>query len=94
MLLCPVTDIKTTTLDASSAVVAASPDVLGRLRRGRHGIAISAIDSDIYLGDKDVSSGGGMLIPSGTTSETLPVSMMSVDTLYVVGGSCVLTEFF
>lgn len=93
MLLNSVNDIKTTTLSASSATLAASTEVQTKLRCGRHGIAISATGSDIYLGDKDVAAGSGMLIPAGTTF-VLPVTNHCQENLYVVGGECVLTEFF
>lgn len=93
MLLQPISDVKVTQLDASSAVLAASDAVRSRLRRGRHGIGISATSSDIYLGDEDVSSGNGMLIPASTTV-TLPVNTNVIDAIYVVGGTCTLTEFF
>lgn len=93
MFLFPVSEIKTTQLDATSAVLAASPEVIARQRTGRHGIAISAGDSAVYLGGKDVNAGNGMLIPAGTTA-SMPVTNTSADNLYVIGGSCVLTEFF
>lgn len=93
MLLYPVSEIKTTVLSASEATKAASPEVIARQRMGRHGIAISAGESAVYLGGKDVTASTGMVIPAGTTT-VLPVSNTSEDSLYVIGGSCVLTEFF
>lgn len=93
MLLYPVSEIKTTTLAATKATKAASPEVIARQRSGRHGIAITAGESDVYLGDKDVTAATGMAIPAGTTV-ILPVSNTSEDSLFVIGGSCVLTEFF
>lgn len=93
MLLYPVSEIKTTALSASKATKAASPEVIARQRMGRHGIAISAGESAIYLGKEDVTAETGMVIPAGTTL-VLPVSNTSEDSLYVIGGDCVLTEFF
>lgn len=93
MLLYPVSEIKTTTLSASKATKAASPEVIARQRMGRHGIAISAGESAVYLGNADVTAETGLAIPAGTTL-VLPVSNTSEDALYVIGGDCVLTEFF
>jgi hypothetical protein len=93
MFLNSVSDIKTTKLSASSAVPAASQEVLTKLRVGRHAIAISATDSDVYLGGEDVTSSTGMLIKTGTTF-VMPVTNHSKENIYVVGGDCVLTEFF
>ena len=87
MLLYPVDDIKTTKLSATKAVVAASPEVAALQRTGRHGIAITAGESTVYIGGK------GMAVPAGTTT-ILPVTTTNVDNLYVIGGDCVLTEFF
>lgn len=93
MLLYPVDDIKTTKLSATKAKVAASPEVVAKQRTGRHGIAITAGESTVYIGGKDVTSATGMAVPAGTTT-ILPVTTVNVDNLYVIGGDCVLTEFF
>lgn len=93
MLLCPVKEIKTTKLSASSATPAASTEVFTNMRGGRIGIAISAGEADIYLGEKGVKVGEGLLIKAGTTY-TLPVIPSARQNFYVVGGDCVLTEFF
>lgn len=93
MLLYSVKEIKTTKLSASSAKPAASTEVFTNMRGGRIGIAISAGEADIYLGDKNVKAGEGLLIKSGTTY-TLPVLPTARQNFYVVGGDCVLTEFF
>lgn len=93
MLLYPVSEIKTTKLSAAAATVAASPEVVSRQRSGRHGIAITAGESTVYLGGKDVTADTGMAITAGTTV-ILPVSNTSEESLYVIGGDCVLTEFF
>lgn len=93
MLLYPVDDIKTTKLSATKAVVAASPEVVAKQRTGRHGIAITAGESTVYIGGKGVTSATGMAVPAGTTT-ILPVTTVNVDNLYVIGGDCVLTEFF
>lgn len=93
MLLYPVDDIKTTKLSATKAQVAASPEVVAKQRTGRHGIAITAGESTVYIGGKGVTSATGMAVPAGTTT-ILPVTTVNVDNLYVIGGDCVLTEFF
>lgn len=93
MLLYPVDDIKTTKLSATKAKVAASPEVVAKQRTGRHGIAITAGESTVYIGGKGVTSATGMAVPAGTTT-ILPVTTVNIDNLYVIGGDCVLTEFF
>lgn len=93
MLLYPVGKVETTVLNATKATLAASNGVATKLKTGRHGIAISAGESDIYLGDKNVVANEGMVIKAGTTT-ILPVLTTSIDEIYVVGGTCVLTEFF
>lgn len=93
MLLCPVKEIMTTKLSASSATPAASTEVFTYMRGGRIGLAITAGEADIYLGDKSVKAGEGLLIKAGTTY-TLPVAPSARQNFYVVGGECVLTEFF
>lgn len=93
MLLCPVKEIMTTKLSASSATPAASTDVFTNIRGGRIGLAITAGETDIYLGDKSVKAGKGLLIKAGTTY-TLPVLPTARQNFYVIGGDCVLTEFF
>lgn len=93
MLLCPVKEIMTTKLSASGATPAASTEVFTNMRGGRVGLAITAGETDIYLGDKSVKVGGGLLIKAGTTY-TLPVIPSARQNFYVIGGDCVLTEFF
>lgn len=93
MLLCPVKEIMTTKLSASGATPAASTEVFTNMRGGRIGLAITAGETDVYLGDKSVKVGGGLLIKAGTTY-TLPVVPSARQNFYVIGGDCVLTEFF
>lgn len=93
MLLCPVKEIMTTKLSAGSATPAASTEVFTNMRGGRIGLAITAGETDIYLGDKSVKAGEGLLIKAGTTY-TLPVLPTARQNFYVIGGDCVLTEFF
>lgn len=93
MLLCPVKEIMTTKLSASSATPAASTEVFTNMRGGRIGLAITAGETDVYLGDKRVKAGKGLLIKAGTTY-TLPVLPTARQNFYVIGGDCVLTEFF
>lgn len=93
MLLCPVKEIMTTKLSASSATPAASTEVFTNMRGGRIGLAITAGETDVYLGDKSVKAGKGLLIKAGTTY-TLPVIPSARQNFYVIGGDCVLTEFF
>ena len=93
MLLCPVKEIMTTKLSASSATPAASTEVFTNMRGGRIGLAITAGETDVYLGDKSVKAGKGLLIKAGKTY-TLPVLPTARQNFYVIGGDCVLTEFF
>lgn len=93
MLLCPVKEIMTTKLSASGATPAASTEVFTNMRGGRIGLAITAGETDVYLGDKSVKAGKGLLIKAGTTY-TLPVLPTARQNFYVIGGDCVLTEFF
>lgn len=93
MLLCPVKEIMTTKLSASSVTPAASTEVFTNMRGGRIGLAITAGETDVYLGDKSVKAGKGLLIKAGTTY-TLPVLPTARQNFYVIGGDCVLTEFF
>lgn len=93
MLLCPVKEIMTTKLSASSATPAASTEVFTNMRGGRIGLAITAGETDVYLGDKNVKAGEGLMIKAGTTY-TLPVLPTARQNFYVIGGDCVLTEFF
>lgn len=93
MLLCPIKEIMTTKLSASSATPAASTEVFTNMRGGRIGLAITAGETDVYLGDKNVKAGEGLLIKAGTTY-TLPVLPTARQNFYVIGGDCVLTEFF
>lgn len=93
MLLCPAKEIMTTKLSASGATPAASTEVFTNIRGGRIGLAITAGETDIYLGDKSVKAGEGLLIKAGTTY-TLPVLPTARQNFYVIGGDCVLTEFF
>lgn len=93
MLLYPVGKVEATVLNATNATLAASNGVATKLKTGRHGIAITAGENDIYLGDKNVAVGKGMAIKAGTTT-ILPVLTTCIDEIYVIGGSCVLTEFF
>lgn len=91
--LYPVRDTISSVLDATSAVPAASAEVLNKSRRGRNAIGISATESDVYIGGKDVTAETGMPIKAGT-SIVIPVGSDVADPVYVVGGSCVITEFF
>ena len=93
MLLCPVKEIMTTKLSASSATPAASTEVFTNMRGSRIGLAITAGETDVYLADKSVKAGKGLLIKAGTTY-TLPVLPTARQNFYVIGGDCVLTEFF
>lgn len=93
MLLCPVKEIMTTKLSASGATPATSTEVFTNMRGGRIGLAITAGETDVYLGDKSVKAGKGLLIKAGTTY-TLPVLPTARQNFYVIGGDCVLTEFF
>lgn len=89
----PVTWTKSIVLDATSAVVAASPEVLSKQRSGRHTISITASGATVYIGGSDVTTANGTPIKDGTTL-TIPVSSDRVDQVYVVGGKVRLTEWF
>lgn len=80
-------------IDASSAVPAASPDVLCKKRRGRFAVGISPVDADVYIGGEDVTTATGMPIKVGD-SIVIPVVSDKVEAVYVVGGQCIITEFF
>lgn len=89
----PVRDTISNVLDATSAVPAASVEVLNKSRRGRHAIGISATESEVYIGGQDVTAATGMPVKAGT-SIVIPVGSDVVAPVYVVGGSCIITEFF
>lgn len=89
----PVTYAKTTTLNAATATVAASQEVLEKTYSGRHTITITANGGTVYVGDKNVSKSNGMPIADGE-SFTIPVASDRSDNVYVVGGSVILTEWF
>lgn len=89
----PVTHAKNTVLNATTAVVAASPEVLAKQYSGRHTVTITAKGSTVYVGGKDVTKDNGMPIASGE-SFTIPVASDRCDNIYVVGGSVILTEWF
>ena len=80
-------------IDASSAVPAASPDVVSQKRRGRFAVGISPVGDAVYIGGADVTSSTGMPIKAGDNI-VIPVVSDKVDAVYVVGGQCVITEFF
>lgn len=89
----PVSYVKITALNATSATVAASQEVLEKSCSGRHTITITATGADVYIGDKNVSASNGMPIANGE-SFTIPVTTDRFDQVYVVGGSVILTEWF
>lgn len=92
-IIFPVNNIKTTKLTATKATPAASPEVLSRLRTGRHTVSITALDADIYVGGTDVTSATGVPVKAGT-SLAIPVDSNSTTPVYVIGGSCVIAEYF
>lgn len=89
----PVSRVKTSVLDATSAVAAASDSVLARQENGRHTVSITAKGGTVYIGGADVSAENGMPVEDGATV-TIPVESTTTDNLYVVGGSVILTEYF
>ncbi|MCD7811962.1 MAG: hypothetical protein LUG91_08990 [Ruminococcus sp.] len=91
--LIPVRATASSVLDASSAVPAASVEVLSHMRRGRTAIGISAVSKDVYIGGEDVTASTGMPVKAGE-SIVIPVGSDAVAPFYVVGGSCIITEFF
>ena len=69
----------------------ASPDVETGKRRGRHTITVTAKGGPAYVGDKDVSAGGGIKLLDGKSC-TIPV--VSGDVELYCAGTVVLTEWF
>jgi len=88
----PISYVKTTSLVPSNASPCASDEVLGGILLGRHAISITATE-DVYLGDENVTSSTGLTIPAGETM-TFPVNENIKKPFYVVGGACVITEYF
>ena len=88
----PVSMVLTTSIDASSVTPCASAEVLAGDRKGRHAIEITGV-SKVYIGDAGVTSSKGRPIAAGETV-TIPVSPDVKVPCYVVGGGCVLTEYF
>lgn len=88
----PVKYVLSTALDASSVTPAASPDVLDGTRRGRHAVEVTAV-SKVYIGDSEVTSSTGRPIAVGE-SFLIPVEDYVNKPFYIVGGNCILTEYF
>ena len=88
----PVSSVLTSVLDATSVVPAASVDVLSGNRRGRHAVEITAT-AKVYIGGEDVTSANGRPINAGE-SLLIPVNDYVNKPFYVVGGKCILTEYF
>lgn len=86
MFLYDVTRTVTKKVDASSAIPAVADDT----QSGRHTVWIYALD-DVYVGGVDVSAENGIKIPAGNNA-VFPVNNRKA--LYVVGGSCVIADFF
>ena len=94
MFLFPVSRVKTTVVKAATTrKVCASPEVLGGLERGRHAISISADDTDIYVGGDDVTATNGVVVKQGTTM-VIPTDRLNVSTVYAIGGTFRLGEYF
>lgn len=89
----PIRYTTSVALDASSAVPAASDAVLSRKLKARASVGITAVGSTIYIGGPDVNSSNGMPIAAGD-SIVIPVVSDRADNVYVVGGQCIITEFF
>ena len=89
----PIRYTTSVALDASSAVPAASEAVTSRKHRARASVGITALDSTIYIGGPDVSSSNGMPLKAGDKI-IIPVVSDRDDNVYVVGGQCIITEFF
>jgi hypothetical protein len=87
MFLQSITKTVTKALDASTAIPAvADESVSGR----RHAVGIYAT-ADVYVGGSDVTADTGIKIPAGE-SKVFPVNNSRA--LYVVGGTCVVADFF
>lgn len=86
MFLNNVTRTVTKKVDASSAV----PAIADETCNGRHTVWIYALD-DVYIGGKDVTSDNGVKVSAGSHA-IFPVNNRNA--IYVVGGSCVIADFF
>ncbi len=91
--LYPVSFVLSEEVDASSVTVAATVAVKSGLKHGRRAVGISATSSDVYIGGEDVTSSTGLPVPAGSTF-IMPVLDTGADGIYVVGGTCVITDFF
>lgn len=87
-----VSSVLTTAINASSVTPAASEKVLDGSRRGRHAVEITAV-SKVYIGDANVTSSNGRPIAAGE-SVLIPVMEYVNKPFYIVGGNCILTEYF
>ena len=56
-------------------------------------VAVTFGADAVYIGGADVTSATGMPIKAGDNI-VIPVVSDKVDAVYVVGGQCVITEFF
>ena len=104
MFLQSITKTVTKALDASTAIPAVAD---ASLSRRRHAVGIYAVanaeSSDtstetttntsggVYVGGRDVTADTGILIPAGEY-RVFPVNNSMA--LYVVGGKCVVADFF
>lgn len=86
MLLKKVTRTVTKKIDATSAV----PAIADETKNGRHTVWIYALD-DVYAGGEDVTTDNGIKIPAGSHA-IFPVNNRHA--IYVVGGNCVIADFF
>ena len=88
----PVSMVRSTALNASSAKPCASDNVLNGTWQGRHTVEITAV-SKVYIGGEDVTTSNGRPINAGETI-TIPVVSGLKTPCYVVGGNCIITEYF
>lgn len=86
MFLQSISKTVTKAVDASSATLAAADTGAS----GRHAVGIYAT-ADVYVGGKDVTESTGIKIPAGEF-KVFPVN--SRNALYIVGGNCIVADFF
>lgn len=89
----PIRYTTSVVLNATTAVPAASEAVLSRKLKARTAVGISALGSTVYIGGADVTTASGMPIAAGEKI-IIPVVSDRQDNVYVVGGQCIITEFF
>lgn len=94
MIIDKISSIKTSKLEATTATPLASKEVLQGLRSGRVGVVVANNgESDVFIGDENVSADNGLPIKAGEKME-LSVSDSAKDNIYIVGGTVTIAEYY